>query len=68
MDTPWSTPPSFKVIATDRAQEEDAEPAIGRSKDAMTIKILALSDTLGNLVRFVLFLASFRSGRRRSVD
>jgi hypothetical protein len=28
--------------------------AIGRSKGGMTIKILALTDALGNLVRFVL--------------
>ena len=49
-NTPWSTPPSSRSIATDRAQKGD----FGRSKGGMTTKILALTDALGNLVRFVL--------------
>src|ERR1700738_3633113 len=28
-NTPWSTPPSSKSIATDRAQKGDSEPALG---------------------------------------
>ena len=37
----------------DRAQKGESQ-AIGRSKGGMTTKILALTDALGNLVRFVL--------------
>ena len=36
------------------SDEPDMEYAIGRSKGGMTTKILALTDALGNLVRFVL--------------
>ena len=43
--------------------------AIGRSKGGMTTKILALTDALGNLVRFVLLpRPPFRYGRCRSAD
>ena len=35
-------------------QKGDASQAIGRSKGGLTTKILALTDALGNLVRFVL--------------
>ena len=47
-------PPSSKSIATVRAQRGTQNQAIGRSKGGMTTKILALTDALGNLVRFVL--------------
>src|ERR1700737_4697638 len=53
-NTPWSTPPSSRSIAADRAQKGTQSQAIGRSKGGMTTKILALTDALGNLVRFVL--------------
>jgi transposase len=53
-NTPWSTPRSSKSIATDRAQRGSQSQAIGRSKGGMTTKILALTDALGNLVRFIL--------------
>src|SRR6186997_1766682 len=43
-NTPWSTPQSSRSTATDRAQ---GGPKARRS-------ILALTDALGNLVRFVL--------------
>src|SRR5229473_2160540 len=52
--TPWSTPPSSRSTATDRAQKGTQSQAIGRSKGGMTTKILVLTDSLGNLVRFVL--------------
>ena len=43
--------------------------AIGRSKGGMTTKILALTDALGNLVRFVLLPGpSLRYGRRAAAD
>ena len=54
-NTPWSTQPSSRSIATAKAQKGDFESqAIGRSKGGLTTKILALTDALGNLVRFVL--------------
>ncbi len=37
-----------------KALKGDSEPGIGRSKGGMTTKILALTDALGNLVRFEL--------------
>jgi len=40
------------VTAMDRAQKEGSEPGHSRSKGCMTTKILALTDALGNLVRF----------------
>jgi Transposase DDE domain len=47
-------PPSSRSTATVRAQKGTQSQAIGRSKGGMTTKILALTDALGNLVRFVL--------------
>ena len=38
----------------DKAQRGSQGQAIGRSKGGMTTEILALTDALGNLVRFVL--------------
>lgn len=38
----------------DTAQKGDSKQAIGRSKGGWTTKILALTDALGNLVRFQL--------------
>jgi transposase len=49
-----STPPSSRSAATDRAQKGTRSRAIGLSKGGLTTKILALTDALGNLVRFVL--------------
>ena len=46
---PWLTPPSSRSTATDRAQKGTQSQAIGRSKGGLTTKILALTDTLGNL-------------------
>src|ERR1700681_4398427 len=54
MEYAWSTPPSSRSIATDRAQKGTQSQAIGRSKGGMTTKILVLTYALGNLVRFVL--------------
>jgi hypothetical protein len=48
------TPLSSKSIATDRAQKGSKSQAIGHSKGGVTTKILALTDALGNLARFVL--------------
>ncbi|MEG3159483.1 IS5 family transposase [Sphingomonas sp. LB2R24] len=50
--TPWSTRRSSRSTATDRSQKGAQSQAIGRSKGCMTTKILALTDALGNLVRF----------------
>ena len=47
-------PRSSKSTGTVRAQRGTHRQAIGRSKGGMTTKILALTDALGNLVRFVL--------------
>lgn len=47
-------PPSSRSTATDRRKRRTQKQAIGRSKGGMTTKILALTDALGNLVRFVL--------------
>src|ERR1700733_4145800 len=52
--TQWSTPPSSKSIATDRAQKGDSKPGHRPLQGGMTTKIVALTDALGNLVRFVL--------------
>ncbi len=52
-NTPWLTPPSSKSTAR-QAQKGTRSQAKGRSKGGMTTKILALTDALGNLVRFVL--------------
>src|ERR1039457_2212587 len=51
---PWSMPRSSRFTVTDRAQRGTQNQAIGKSKGGMTTKILALTDALGNLVRFVL--------------
>src|SRR6478752_4815517 len=53
-NTQWSTPPSSRSTATARRKRGTQSQAIGRSKGGMTTKILALTDALGNLVRFVL--------------
>ncbi|WP_253075699.1 IS5 family transposase [Bradyrhizobium sp. 192] len=53
-NTPWSTPPSSRSTATVRAQKGDAKPGDRPLERRMTTKILALTDALGNLVRFVL--------------
>lgn len=50
----WSMPPSSKSTATDKPQKGTQSQAIGRSKGGITIKILALTDALGNLIRFEL--------------
>ena len=47
-------PPSSRSTGTAKAQKGDSSQAIGRFKGGMTTKILALTDALGNLVRFVL--------------
>jgi transposase len=53
--SPWSTRQSSKFTATRRAQKGGTQnQAIGKSKGGWTTKILALTDALGNLVRFVL--------------
>ena len=49
---PWLMPPSLRSTGTARAQKGAQSQAIGRSKGGMTTKILALTDVLGNLVRF----------------
>ena len=43
-----------KVHRHGQGAKGDQSQAIGRSKGGMTTKILALTDALGNLVRFVL--------------
>src|SRR5277367_146364 len=53
-NTQWLTPPSSRSTATAGAKRGTQSQAIGRSKGGMTTKILALTDALGNLVRFVL--------------
>ena len=53
-NTPWSTPPSSRSTATDRAQKGNPEPGHRPFQRRPTTKILALTDALGNLVRFVL--------------
>src|SRR4051794_14157949 len=67
-NTPWSTPPSSRSTGTDKGRRHHRQgppartrgkggtsrQAIGRSKGGLTTKILALTDALGNLVRFVL--------------
>ena len=45
---------SSKFTVTRRAQKGDPNEAIGKSKGGWTTKILALTDALGNLVRFIL--------------
>ena len=45
-----------KVHHHGQRAKADSSQAIGRSKGGMTTKILALTDALGNLVRFVLLL------------
>jgi transposase len=52
--SPWSTRQSSKLTATRRAQRGTQNQAIGKSKGGWTTKILALTDALGNLVRFIL--------------
>jgi transposase len=51
---PWSTRQSSRFTATRREQKGTQNQAIGKSKGGWTTKILALTDALGNLVRFVL--------------
>ena len=43
-----------RSTATDRAQKGDSKPGHGKSRGGWTTKILALTDALGNLVRFEL--------------
>jgi len=50
----WSTLRSSRFIVMVRAQKGTQDQAIGKSRGGMTSKILALTDALGNLVRFVL--------------
>jgi hypothetical protein len=45
-----------KVHRHGQGAKGDANQAIGRSNGGMTTKILAVTDALGNLVRFVLLL------------
>lgn len=45
-------PPSSRFTDTAKAQKGLRAKAIGRSKGGMTTKILALTEALGNLVRF----------------
>src|SRR3954452_19216802 len=60
--TRWSTPPSSRACpgegrgapARTRRKRGTQSQAIGKSKGGMTTKILALTEALGNLVRFVL--------------
>jgi hypothetical protein len=60
---------SSRSTATARAQKGTQSQAIGRSKGGMTIKILALTDALGNLVRFVLLPGpALRHGRRGAAE
>ncbi len=49
---PWSMRRSRRSTGTVKVQKGDSEPGHGRSKGGMTTKILALTDALGNLVRF----------------
>jgi transposase len=56
-DPTWNTPWSDATIVKIHRHGQGAKgglKAIGRSKGGMTTKILALTDALGNLVRFVL--------------
>lgn len=53
-NTPWWIPPSLRSTGTSKAQKGTSSQAIGRSKGGMTTKVLALTDALGNLVRFEL--------------
>jgi transposase len=46
--------PSSRSIATDKGQKGSQSQAVGRSKGGTTTKILALTNALGNLIRFVL--------------
>jgi hypothetical protein len=55
-NTPWWMPPSSRSTETVRAQKGTQSQAIGRSKGKMTTNIQALTDALGNLVRFELLL------------
>jgi transposase len=50
----WVKADVFKRLFDAASEEPDMEYAMGRSKGGMTTKILALTDALGNLVRFVL--------------
>ena len=53
-NTRWWMPRSSRFTGTARAQKGAQSQASGRSKSGMTTKILALTDALGNLVRFEL--------------
>ena len=53
--SPWSTRQSSRFTATAQGAKGGLKSqAIGKSKGGWTTKILALTDALGNLVRFVL--------------
>jgi transposase len=51
---PWSTPRSSGSPPRAGRKRGTQNQAIGKSKGGLTTKILALTDALGNLVRFVL--------------
>lgn len=53
-NTPWLTPPSSKSIATDGAQKRNSKPGHRTLQGRNDHQILALTDALGDLVRFVL--------------
>jgi len=52
--SPWSTLQSSKFTATRREQKGDPKSGHRQVEGGWTTKILALTDALGNLVRFVL--------------
>src|ERR1700687_1088346 len=52
--TPWSTPPSSRSTATGKAQKGDSEPGHWQIQGRHDDQNPALTDALGNLVRFVL--------------
>lgn len=54
LNTLWSRPPSSRSTATDRAQKWTQSQAIDHSEGGMTTKIMAFTDAICNLVRFVL--------------
>src|SRR3954470_10924362 len=53
-NTPWSMPHREGASPRPGRKRGTSSQAIGRSKGGMTTKVLALTDALGNLVRFVL--------------
>src|SRR4249920_3753228 len=52
--SPWSTRQSSKFTVTRRAQKGDPKPSHRQVEGRLDPKILALTDALGNLVRFIL--------------